>query len=144
MKYYNFIKDKRKILGYSTRELGEKVGVSGSYISMIENDKISNPPSEEVLRKLCIELKFTDEEIKKFYELLDTDLLPERVIKQIKELKKEISNHKKKISPLEYELHKEFEGLNDEQKEKVLKFIREFIKYKINLNNTKINMRKER
>ncbi|WP_304157054.1 helix-turn-helix transcriptional regulator [Fusobacterium ulcerans] len=128
MKYYNFIKDKRKILGYSTRELGEKVGVSGSYISMIENDKISNPPSEEVLRKLCIELKFTDEEIKKFYELLDTDLLPERVIKQIKELKKEISNHKKKISPLEYELHKEFEGLNDEQKEKVLKFIREFIK----------------
>lgn len=128
MKYYNFIRDKRNTLGYSTRELGEKVGVSGSYISMIENDKISNPPSEEVLRKLCIELKFTDEEIKKFYELLDIDLLPERVINQIKELKKEISNHKKKISPLEYELHKEFEGLNDEQKEKVLKFIREFIK----------------
>lgn len=128
MKYYNFIRDKRNTLGYSTRELGEKVGVSGSYISMIENDKISNPPSEEVLRKLCIELKFTDEEIKKFYELLDIDLLPERVINQIKELKKEISNHKKKISPLEYELHKEFEDLNDEQKEKVLKFIREFIK----------------
>lgn len=128
MKYYNFIRDKRNTLGYSTRELGEKVGVSGSYISMIENDKITNPPSEEVLRKLCTELKFSEEEIKKFYELLDENLLPERVLKQIKELKKEIVNHKRKISPLEYELHKEFEGLNEEQKEKVLKFIKEFIK----------------
>ena len=51
MKYYNIIKEKRDNKGFTTRELGEKVGVSGSYISMIENNKLTNPPSDEVLEK---------------------------------------------------------------------------------------------
>ena len=58
MKYYNIIKEKRERKNYTTRELGEKVGVSGSYISMIENNKLTNPPSDEVLAKICLELSF--------------------------------------------------------------------------------------
>lgn len=125
MKYYNFIKNKREELGYSTRDLGALVGVSGSYISMIENNKLKNPPSEEVISKLCEILKFSEEEQEKFYKTLDEETLPKRVLERIEKYEEEILKYKN--STLEYELPEIFSKLNAEKKEKVLKFIKEFL-----------------
>lgn len=125
MKYYNFIKNKREELGYSTRDLGALVGVSGSYISMIENNKLKNPPSEEVISKLCEILKFSGEEQEKFYKLLDEETLPKRVLERIENYEKEILKYQNSVS--EYKLPEIFSNLNDEKKEKVLRFIEEFL-----------------
>lgn len=125
MKYYNFIKNKREELGYSTRDLGALVGVSGSYISMIENNKLKNPPSEEVISKLCKILKFSGEEQEKFYKLLDEETLPKRVLERIENYEKEILKYQNSVS--EYKLPEIFSNLNDEKKEKVLRFIEEFL-----------------
>lgn len=128
MKYYNMIKEKRDNKGFTTRELGEKVGVSGSYISMIENNKLTNPPSDEVLEKICKELSFTKEEKEFFYELLDEEFLPKRVIEKIQALK---NKNRDKISNKECcnnELQREISILTSKEQEKVLKFIKEFIK----------------
>ena len=40
MKYNEFLKNKRIELGYSTRKLGAKIGVSGSYISLVEKQRL--------------------------------------------------------------------------------------------------------
>ncbi|MFR9019785.1 MAG: helix-turn-helix domain-containing protein [Fusobacterium sp.] len=124
MKYYNIIKEKRENNGYTTRELGEKIGVSGSYISMIENNKLTSPPSDEVLKKLCKELNFTKEEEDFFYDLLDERFLPARIIKKIKNN----SNSPVCLSKCDIELQKELSLLSSEEQKKVLKFIKEFIK----------------
>lgn len=126
MKYYNIIKEKRNNKDLTTRELGEKVGVSGSYISMIENNKLTNPPSDEVLEKLCKELDFTKEEKDFFYELIDEEFLPKRVIEKIQALKNKDINNKKFY--YESELQKEISALTFEEQKKVLRFIKEFIK----------------
>lgn len=128
MKYYNFIKNKREELGYSTRDLGALVGVSGSYISMIENNKLKNPPSEEVISKLCEILKFSEEEQEKFYKMLDEETLPKRVLERIEKYEREILKYKNSTSSLNYRLNEEFSNLTEEKKEKVLKFICEFLK----------------
>lgn len=128
MKYYNFIKNKREELGYSTRDLGTLVGVSGSYISMIENNKLKNPPSEEVISKLCEILKFSEEEQEKFYKMLDEETLPKRVLERIEKYEEEILKYKNSTSLLNYKLNEEFSKLTEEKKEKVLKFICEFLK----------------
>lgn len=124
MKYYNIIKEKRERKNYTTRELGEKVGVSGSYISMIENNKLTNPPSDEVLKKICLELNFTEKEEEKFYDLLDEAFLPTRVLKKIKSKNNQLTE---KLS-CNNELQEELSLLTNEEQEKVLKFIKEFIK----------------
>lgn len=129
MKYYNIIKEKREKKGYTTRELGEKVGVSGSYISMIENNKLTNPPSDEVLKKICLELNFTEEEKNNFYDLIDEEFLPKRVIEKIHNLEGKIKNEVISVSyENENELRKELSTLTFEEQEKVLKFIKEFIR----------------
>lgn len=128
MKYYNFIKNKREELGYSTRDLGTLVGVSGSYISMIENNKLKNPPSEEVISKLCEILKFSEEEQEKFYKMLDEETLPKRVLERIEKYEEEILKYKNSTSLLDDKLNEEFSNLTEEKKEKVLKFICEFLK----------------
>ena len=128
MKYYNFIKEKRNNKDLTTRELGEKVGVSGSYISMIENNKLTNPPSDEVLEKICKELNFTKEEQDFFYELLDEEFLPKRVIEKIHKLENKTQDKILKNISNDSELQKELSALTVEEQEKVLKFIKEFIK----------------
>lgn len=128
MKYYNIIKEKRERKNYTTRELGEKVGVSGSYISMIENNKLTNPPSDEVLKKICIELNFTEEEKNIFYDLIDEEFLPKRVIEKIHKLKNKTRDKTLKNISNDSELQKELSALTVEEQEKVLKFIKEFIK----------------
>jgi transcriptional regulator with XRE-family HTH domain len=42
--------------GFNQRDLAEKVGIDFTYLSKIENDKMS-PPSQETIRKLAEELE---------------------------------------------------------------------------------------
>ncbi|MGL6115632.1 MAG: helix-turn-helix domain-containing protein [Cetobacterium sp.] len=138
MKYYDFLKQKRIELGYSTRQLGGKISLSGSYISLVENGKTSTPPTEETLGKLVIALKLTKIEINMLYNLIDEEILPERVKNKIKQLEKQLLEQKKEVNILDdncknnsceqTELEKEIYNLNEKQKEKVLKFINEYIK----------------
>lgn len=149
MEYGEFLKIKREELGLSTRALGKKANVSGSYISMIENNKLNNPPSDDVLEELSKALKLTNIEIEILYKLIDEKILPQRVKNKIKKLEKELNDCKNQLnvennsnnghiivgdgnkinnSYAGTELCKELNELNEKQKEKVLKFINEYIK----------------
>ena len=69
------IKRIREERGLSMRMLGEKIGVSDSYISQIENGR-ANPPSGETLSKLLnaldVKKKYFDEMCREF-ETTQTD-----------------------------------------------------------------------
>lgn len=87
-----FIRKKRKELEISVWVLGTLTGVSGSYISLIETGKITNNPSEELIKKLITVLRMSEEETEKLYELFDELVLPKRIKeKHIKERQKEHS-----------------------------------------------------
>ena len=92
---------------------------------MIENNKLKNPPSEEVISKLCKILKFSEDEQEKFYKMLDEETLPKRVLERIKKYEEEILKYQNSV--YEYKLPEIFAKLSDEKKEKVLKFIEEFL-----------------
>ncbi len=149
MEYGAFLKIKREELGLSTRALGKKASVSGSYISMIENNKLNNPPSDDVLEELSKALKLTNTEIEMLYKLIDEKILPQRVKNKIKKLEKELNDCRNQLNVENNsnnghiivgdgnkinhsydgtELCKELNGLSEKQKEKVLKFINEYIK----------------
>lgn len=53
---YSYIKQRRKELGITQKELGDKVGVSAAYIQQIENN-IKQNPSIQILNKILKELK---------------------------------------------------------------------------------------
>ncbi|MCE5340261.1 MAG: XRE family transcriptional regulator [Planctomycetaceae bacterium] len=46
------IRNKRRELGLTLDEVAAKTGFSKPYLSTIENEKVKNPPSDELLRKL--------------------------------------------------------------------------------------------
>jgi repressor LexA len=46
------IRSKRRELGLTLDEVSAKTGFSKPYLSTIENEKVKNPPSDELLRKL--------------------------------------------------------------------------------------------
>jgi transcriptional regulator with XRE-family HTH domain len=48
--------------GFNQRDLAEKVGIDFTYLSKIENDKMS-PPSQETIRKLAEELEVDLDEL---------------------------------------------------------------------------------
>lgn len=123
MTYNDFIREKREKLHYTTRELGKMVGVSGSYISMIENNKINKIPSEEVLEKLCVALKMDINEEEKFYDMVFYNILPKKVREKLDKLQEKLNSFEEK-----YALSNEFEDLSEDQKRKALKFIDEFLK----------------
>lgn len=146
MEYGEFLKTKREKLGLSTRGLGKKANISGSYISMIENNKLNNPPSDDVLEELSRALKLTNIEKEILYKLIDDKILPQRIKNKIKKLEKELEQYKNQLSVennshirvgerikinnsyVDSELYKEIKDLDEKQKEKVLKFINDYIK----------------
>ena len=95
---------------------------------MIENNKLTNPPSDEVLAKICLELSFTEEEKNNFYDLIDEEFLPKKVLEKIHKLKNKIQGKISTSFPNDNELQKELSALTVEEQKKVLKFIKEFIK----------------
>lgn len=149
MKYNEFLKNKRIELGYSTRKLGAKIGVSGSYISLVENAKTTTPPTEEMLIKMVEGLRLTPDEEEMLHDLIDKEILPQRIKNKIKKLEKELEECKNQLSVENNNnnghiivgdrnkinnsyagtaLCKELGELDEKQKEKVLKFINDYIK----------------
>ena len=57
------IRRKRHKLGLTLYDLAERTGISTPYLSLIENNRVPNPPSDEKLRKLEHALEFGTAEL---------------------------------------------------------------------------------
>jgi len=107
MKFGDRIRDLRKAKNLSQRALGDLVGVTFTYISKVENEKLDfgDYPSEELIRKLA--------------EALDTDvdelfLLAKKIPEQIRQRVMERPDAFRKIARLDDEtLNKLLEDLDD-------------------------------
>lgn len=103
------IRELRKTKNLSQRGLAEKVGVSFTYISKIENEKLDfgDYPSEELIRKLAKSLSADADELL---------LLAEKIPKQIKKRVMERPDAFRKFAQLDdAALDKLLEGLEDDE-----------------------------
>jgi len=57
------IRELRKERRWTQRELAEKLNVDFSYISKIENERVDNPPSEELIRNMAVVFSVDAEEL---------------------------------------------------------------------------------
>ena len=155
MKAGEYLKLKRNEKGLSLRQMSYKTGLSHTYISDIEKGNLVG--TSETHEKIMESLNFTYDENQMFYDLLiKSGLLPKYIVdkvsllesennilkKQLEECKKELSIENNsnnghiivgnkntiKNSYAGTELGKELNELSEKEKEKVLKFINEYIK----------------
>lgn len=72
----------RELSGFTQRDLADRMGVSISYISKVENEKLhfGDYPSEKFIHRLAIELKADEDEL-----LLLADKVPEAIRKRLRE-----------------------------------------------------------
>jgi HTH-type transcriptional regulator, competence development regulator len=70
MRFGDRVRALRTARGYSQRVLGERVGVSFTYISKVENGKLDfgDYPSEDLIRRLAAALDADEEELLLFAE----------------------------------------------------------------------------
>ena len=82
MKFGRHVKKLREQRGFTQQDLAESVGVSVSYISKVENERLhfGDYPSEKFIHKLAEELKADEDEL-----LLLTDRVPRSIRKRIKQ-----------------------------------------------------------
>ena len=82
MKFGRHVRKLREQRGFTQQELAESVGVSVSYISKVENERLhfGDYPSEKFIHKLAEELKADEDEL-----LLLTDRVPRSIRKRIKQ-----------------------------------------------------------
>ena len=107
MKFGNRIRDLRKAKGLSQRALGDMVGVSFTYISKVENEKLDfgDYPSEDLIRKLAEALEIDVDELL---------ILAQKIPEQIKERVIERPDAFRKIARLDDEtLDKLLKDLED-------------------------------
>ena len=76
------VRELREASGQTQRELAERLGVSVSYISKVENERLhfGDYPSEKFIHKLAAELDADEDEL-----LLLTDRVPVSLRKRIRE-----------------------------------------------------------
>ena len=82
MRFGERLRELRKAKGLSQRALGELVGVSFTYISRVENEKLDfgDYPSEELIRKLAKSLEADEGEL-----FLLAKKIPEDIRKRVME-----------------------------------------------------------
>jgi transcriptional regulator with XRE-family HTH domain len=82
MKFGRHVRKLREQRGFTQQELADSVGVSVSYISKVENERLhfGDYPSEKFIHKLAEELKADEDEL-----LLLTDRVPRSIRKRIKQ-----------------------------------------------------------
>jgi transcriptional regulator with XRE-family HTH domain len=56
------LRERRRAVGISQRDLAARIGVDFSYISKLENDRLA-PPSSETTRKIAAELRCPIEDL---------------------------------------------------------------------------------
>jgi HTH-type transcriptional regulator, competence development regulator len=76
MRFGDRVRELRTARGFSQRALGERVGVSFTYISKVENCKLDfgDYPSEDLIRRLAAALDADEEEL-----LLLAEKIPEPI-----------------------------------------------------------------
>jgi transcriptional regulator with XRE-family HTH domain len=82
MKFGRHVRKLREQRGFTQQELADSVGVSVSYVSKVENERLhfGDYPSEKFIHKLAEELKAEEDEL-----LLLTDRVPRSIRKRIKQ-----------------------------------------------------------
>src|ERR1700704_2120431 len=82
MRFGEQIRELRKTKGLSQRALGDLVGVSFTYISKVENEKLDfgDYPSEDLIRKLAKALETDEGEL-----FLLAEKIPEDIRKRVME-----------------------------------------------------------
>lgn len=108
------LKDSRKNIGLTLRQVEEMTGISNAYLSQLENDKIKNP-SVNILSRLS-----------SIYKVSLKSLLENANMIDKKEKKEEEAN-----ASFVQKIAFRAENLTEEEKNDVLKFL-EFIKSKKN------------
>ncbi len=68
------IRRRREELGLTQDQVAPRVGISKPYLSNIETDRVKNPPSDGVLRKLERALEFAQGELRRIAHLVRTPL----------------------------------------------------------------------
>jgi phage repressor protein C with HTH and peptisase S24 domain/transcriptional regulator with XRE-family HTH domain len=77
------IRRQRRRHGLTLDDLSARTGISKPYLSLIETGRVANPPSDEKLRRIEMELQFTPGELLTEAQLLRT---PKEVRAMLKEL----------------------------------------------------------
>lgn len=82
MQFGQRVRELREASGQTQRELAQRLGVSVSYISKVENERLhfGDYPSEKFIHKLAAELDADEDEL-----LLLTDRVPVSLRKHIRE-----------------------------------------------------------
>lgn len=80
MRFGERVRELRKAKNLSQRALGEKVGVSFTYVCKIENEKLDfgDYPSEELIGKLAVALEADEEEL-----MLLAEKIPQYIRKRV-------------------------------------------------------------
>lgn len=155
MRIGEYIKLKRSERKLSLRQVAYKTGLSHTYIADIEKGNLIG--TNETHEKIMTGLNFNEKEKNHFYDLLfEDEALPKHINEKIKrlefeneKLKEELKKCKKQMSAenrsnsghiivgdgnkintsyIGNELFRELSELNEKEKEKVLKFINDYIK----------------
>lgn len=140
MKPGEYLKLKRNEKKLSLRQLALKTGLSHTYISDIEKGNLIG--TNETHEKIIESLNFNEVERNHYYTLLfDNENLPKYINDKLKfleienkELKKKLKDCENKLkskdeqSGFDREIYKSILNLTEKQKEKILKFIDEYIK----------------
>jgi transcriptional regulator with XRE-family HTH domain len=109
------LKNARKAIGFTLRQVEESTGISNAYLSQLENDKIKSP-SANILYKLS-----------SLYKIPLNDLLGNAGIIE-KEKKSESSDHDEFMSSIAFSS----EDLTPDERKEVLKYLK-FINSQKNL-----------
>jgi len=91
MTFNKFIKNKRIELNISQNKFAKSIGITQSYFNNIERGELKNPPSEEVLEKICIGLMLNREEIEYLNFLAAFERTPQLIKEELDRKDKEIS-----------------------------------------------------
>jgi SOS-response transcriptional repressor LexA len=101
--FKNFIKNKRKKLGYSQNQLAKLIGITQSYFNGIERGEVKNPPSEAVLDKISEALQLTEEESKNMKYMAALERTPEIIRRELYDIEKKLkfleNNRQEKNTP---------------------------------------------
>ncbi|WP_422657375.1 helix-turn-helix domain-containing protein [Paenibacillus sp. EC2-1] len=87
VKFGEYIRGKRKAMGYNLTQLSEESGVSHPYLSQIENGKLKKIPSAEILGKLAPHLGVSHTEL-----LVQAGHLTSEQLDQLSEWENRIDN----------------------------------------------------
>lgn len=68
------IREQRKLLGLTQRNLADAVGIDFTYLSKIENNTLPYSPSTKTLKKLAAELKLDELELLRLAEKLPEEM----------------------------------------------------------------------